>query len=194
MDNKLNPAAFDGDRAAKKDKGFMIFGLKSWIKALELAEGQKKSAGKYRYVVDGDATSGKIVLASDGSVVVGTERTRTEWSQIGKPARLASIALRATKDELEPTAPARVEYHFNVISSEAYLTVAGERLNSLGDVVYPSTISDWARLGRPIEQALFQQLNAARDYGNKNAEEITRAKMIKYGVIRKPRADESAAA
>lgn len=168
MDNKLNPAAFDGDRAAKKEKGFMIFGLKSWIKALELAEGQKKSAGKYRYVVDGDATSGKIVLASDGSTVSGSERTRTEWSQIGKPARLASIALRATKDELEQTAPARVEYHFNVISSEAYLTVAGERLNSLGEAVYPSTISDWARLGRPIEQALFQQLNAARDYGNKN--------------------------
>lgn len=189
MQTTHSPAAVDGDRSAKKEKGFMIFGLKSWIKALEMAEGQKKSAGKYRYVVDGDATVGKIVLSADGSVVAGTERSRQEWSNVGKPARLASIALRATKDDLEQTASERIEYHFNVITGEAYLTAGGERLS--GD--HPATVSDWAKLGRPIEQALFQQLNAARDYGNSNAEEVTRAKMIKYGVIRKPRADESAA-
>lgn len=191
MENKHTAA--DNDRSAKKEKGFMIFGLKSHIKALEMAEGQKKSVGKYRYVIDAEATSGKVVLASDGSTVDGTERTRSEWSAVGRPARLASIALRATKDDVEQSTQARVEYHFNVISGEAYLTVAGERLDNVGDIVCPATISDWARLGRPIEQALFQQLNAARDYGNTSAEEITRAKMIKYGVIRKPRAEESEA-
>jgi hypothetical protein len=182
----------DAEKALKKEKGFMVFGLKSYIKALEMANGHRKSAGEYRYTVDADAVYARIVLACDGSVVAGTERTRQQWAAIGKPARLASIALRATKDELESLTSERIEYTFNVVTGEAYLTAKGVRLSGDIDKPYGSTIADWAKVGQPIEQSLFQQLTAAREWGNKSAEEVTRNKMIKFGVIRKPKADEVA--
>lgn len=182
----------DAEKALKKEKGFMVFGLKSHIKALEMANGHRKSAGEYRYTVDADAGYARIVLASDGSVVAGTERTRQQWAAIGKPARLASIALRATKDELESLTSDRIEYTFNVVTGEAYLTAKGVRLSGDSDKPYGSTIAEWAKVGQPIEQSLFQQLTAAREWGNKSAEEVTRNKMIKFGVIRKPKADEAA--
>ncbi len=182
----------DAERALKKEKGFMVFGLKSHIKALEMANGHRKSAGEYRYTVDADAGYARIVLASDGSVVAGTERTRQQWAAIGKPARLASIALRATKDDLESLTNDRIEYTFNVVTGEAYLTAKGVRLSGDSDKPYGSTIAEWAKVGQPIEQSLFQQLTAAREWGNKSAEEVTRNKMIKFGVIRKPKADEAA--
>lgn len=178
--NKKTPT-IDPEKALKKAKGFMIFGLKSWIKALEIADGQKKSAGKYRYQVSEDASTGLIVLASDGSEVAGTNRSRDDWAAVGKPARLASIGLRARKDELEESTKERHEYTFNVISGEACLTCGGQRLDAEG-----VTISDWAAKGQPIEMALFQQLNVAIDWGHEAAVEDTRQRMIKYGVIRKP--------
>jgi len=187
--------AVDPEKVLKKEKGFMVFGLKSWIKALELANGHRKSAGEFRYVVAADASTAKVVRNSDGSVVEGTDRTRQEWAAIGKPARLASIALRATKDEIEQSTGERVEYSYNVVTGEAQLSVRGARLSGSpsGDTTYGATISEWAAIGQPIEQALFQQLTAAREWGNKSAEHVTREKMIRYGVIRKPRADDVAA-
>ncbi len=116
-------APVDPAKALKKAKGFMIFGLKSWVKALELADGSKRSLGKYRYVVTPDASRGHIVVAESGIVVEGTDRTREEWAKIGQPARLASIALRNAKDELD--ALERVEYTFNVVTGEAYLSRRG---------------------------------------------------------------------
>jgi len=186
MQKNRKTAPVDPARALKKAKGFMIFGLKSWVKALELSDGSKRSAGKYRYVVTADASSGHIVLASDGSIVEGTSRSREEWAKIGQPARLASIALRAAKDELDVLD--RVEYTFNVISGAAYLSRKGQRLAG-----HPETIAAWAEIGHPIETALFEQLFAAQEWGNKSAEDATRARMIKLGVIRPPKADESAA-
>ncbi|MBS1993328.1 MAG: hypothetical protein JSS86_11275 [Cyanobacteria bacterium SZAS LIN-2] len=179
------PASADPARALKKAKGFMIFGLKSWVKALELADGSKRSNGKYRYVVTPDASSGHIVLADGGGVVEGTVRSREEWAKIGQPARLASIALRAAKDELDQIE--RVEYTFNVVTGEAFLSRRGQRLADR-----PETISAWAEIGHPIETALFEQLTAAQEWGNKGAEDATRARMIKLGVIRPPKAEEGA--
>jgi len=177
----------DPARALKKAKGFMIFGLKSWVKALELADGSKRSIGKYRYVVTPDASSGHIVLTESGTVVEGTDRSREEWAKVGQPARLASIALRAAKDELE--AVERVEYTFNVITGEAFLSRRGQRVAGR-----PETISAWAEIGHPVETALFEQLFAAQEWGNKAAEDATRARMIKLGVIRPLKADENAPA
>jgi hypothetical protein len=178
-------APVDPARALKKAKGFMIFGLKSWVKALELSDGSKRSVGKYRYVVTPDASSGHIVLTESGVVVEGTERSREEWAKVGQPARLASIGLRAAKDELD--AVERVEYTFNVISGEAYLSRRGQRIAGR-----PETISAWAEIGHPVETALFEQLFAAQEWGNKSAEDTTRARMIKLGVIRPLKANETA--
>lgn len=191
--NNARKTAVDPEKILKKEKGFMVFGLKSWIKALELANGHRKSAGEFRYVVAADASTAKVVRLSDGSVVEGTERSRQEWAAIGKPARLASIALRATKDELEQASGERIEYSFNVITGDAFLSARGVRVTSNGSTAYGATIAAWATVGQPIEQSLFQQLTAAREWGNKSAEQVTRDKMIKYGVIRKPKADDVAA-
>lgn len=169
------------DRQLKKEQGFMVFGLKSHIKALEMADGHKKSQGKYRYVVADDASTARIIIAADESTVPGTDRTRQEWARIGRPARLASIALKATKDELESLG--RVEYTFNVTTGDAYLTVRGQRVTDR-----PTTVEEWAKIGAPLEKSLFEQLAVARDYGNAAAEAATREKMERYGVIRKPRA------
>jgi hypothetical protein len=182
--NRKSPASVDPARALKKAKGFMIFGLKSWVKALELADGSKKSNGKYRYVVTPDASSGHILVAADNTVVEGTDRSREDWAKIGQPARLASIGLRAAKDELD--AAERVEYTFNVITGEAYLSRRGQRVAG-----QPETIAAWAEIGHPVETALFEQLFAAQEWGNTTAEEVTRARMIKLGVIRPPKADEA---
>ena len=141
--NRISPASADPARALKKAKGFMIFGLKSWVKALELADGNKKSAGKYRYAVTADASSGHIFLAENGTVVEGTERSRDDWAKIGQPARLASIALRAAKDELN--IHERVEYTFNVITGEAFLSRRGQRVaGHPGD-----NRTAWAEIGHP---------------------------------------------
>jgi hypothetical protein len=185
--NRKLSTPVDPARALKKAKGFMIFGLKSWVKALELSDGSKRSAGKYRYVVTPDASTGHIELTESGTIVEGTERSREEWAKVGQPARLASIGLRAAKDELE--AVERVEYTFNVISGEAYLSSKGQRVAGR-----PETISAWAEIGHPVETALFEQLFAAQEWGNKSAEDVTRARMIKLGVIRPIKANENAPA
>lgn len=178
----------DPDKAAKKAKGFMIFGLKSWIKALEMTEGTKKSQGKFRYEVAADAASGRIVLISDGSVVEGTQKTRDQWAAIGKPARLASIGLRARKEELEFAFKERVEYTFDVTTGQATLTRANVLVE--GEA---TTIDAWAEKGQSVEKSLFQQLNVALEWGNAQAAETTRERMVKYGVIRKPVSGQDAA-
>jgi hypothetical protein len=172
----------DAERQSKKEQGFMVFGLKSFIKALEMADGDKKSSAKYRYQVDADASYAWIVLAADGTEVPETRRTRQEWAKIGRPARLASIALRATKDELDSLG--RVEYTFNVVTGEGYVTLDDERLADR-----PQTVQEWAKIGAPLEKSLFEQLGAAREWGNTDAEETTREKMIKYGVIRRSKTE-----
>lgn len=196
MTNTRKPAV-DAEKVIKKEKGFMVFGLKSWIKALEMANGHRRSQGQYRYVVSSDATTARVIFAESGETVPGTEMTRQQWAAIGKPARLASIALRATKDQIELATSDRVEYAFDVITGTATLSARGAVLTAdgVGDDArtFGTTIQDWAREGQPIEQSLFQQLNAAREWGNKSAEEATRDKMIKYGVIRKPKVDDQAA-
>ncbi len=180
----------DAEKLLKKAKGSMIFGLKAWIKALEMSEaGSKKSTSKYVYEVSADAATGCIKLASDGSVVEGTLKSRDDWAAIGKPARLASIGLRSRKDDLEAELKERIEYTFNVMTGEAFLTRAGVVMAD-----EPNGIAAWAAVGQPVEVRLFQQLNIAREYGNQTAFQVTRERMIKYGVIRKPPVDRSAAA
>lgn len=186
--NKRAGAA-DPETIAKKQKGSMIFGLKAWIKSLEMQEGGKKSEGRYRYEVSADASTGRIVLAADGTVVPGTEKTRAEWAAIGKPARLASIGLRSRKDELEDELKERVEYTFNVVTGEAYLSKAGEVLAS-----EPTGIAAWAAHGQPVEMKLFQQLNVAYEWNNAEAVRKTKERMIKYGIIRKQVSKDDTAA
>ena len=183
MNTNTNRTARSNDPAAaiKKAKGFMIFGLKSWIKALEMSEGNKKSEGKFRYEVSEDASSGRIVRTADGSEVEGTARTRDQWAAVGRPARLASIGLRARKEELENQLKERVEYTFDVTTGDARLTRNGELVAD-----EPTTIADWAVKGQAVEKSLFLQLNVAIEWGIQIAADTTRDRMIKYGVIRKP--------
>jgi len=187
--NHSRSAPVDAEKLLKKAKGSMIFGLKSWIKALEMADGSKKSEDKYCYDVAADASTGCIRLKADGSIVEGTFKSRDEWAAIGKPARLASIGLRSRKDDLEAELKERIEYTFNVMTGEAFLCRAGVVMAD-----EPNGIAAWAAVGQPVEVRLFQQLNIAREYGNQTAFQVTRERMIKYGVIRKPPVDRSAAA
>ncbi len=179
--NHSRSAPVDAEKLLKKAKGSMIFGLKSWIKALEMADGSKKSEDKYCYDVAADASTGCIRLKADGSIVEGTFKSRDEWAAIGKPARLASIGLRSRKDERESENKERVEYTFNVMTGEAHLSKGGVVITS-----EPVGIAAWAAVGQPVEVRLFQQLNVAREWGMEEAFNTTRERMIKYGVIRKP--------
>jgi hypothetical protein len=171
MNTNTNRTARSNDPAAaiKKAKGFMIFGLKSWIKALEMSEGNKKSEGKFRYEVSEDASSGRIVRTADGSEVEGTARTRDQWAAVGRPARLASIGLRARKEELENQLKERVEYTFDVTTGDARLTRNGELVAD-----EPTTIADWAVKGQAVEKSLFLQLNVAIEWGIQSAADTTR--------------------
>ncbi len=180
METKItNPS----DRAAQKMKGQAIQGLKAWIKALEIAENDRVSKNKYRYQIAEDGSTANIFLTADGSIVDGSLRSLADWAKIGAPSRLGLIALRFTKDELEQGGD-RVEYTLNVITGEAYLSRRGVRIEDK-----PQTVAGWAELGRPIEKRFFQSYNMALEFNNKEAAELERARMIKYGIFR-PRKNE----
>ncbi len=166
------------DRALQKRKGMAIKGLKAWIKALEMNEGTEVSQHKYRYEILEDGPAARVYLSENGTTVEGTHRSLEEWAAIGKPARLALIGLRFTKDQVERDGD-RVKYTMNVISGEAFLSRRGTRLEP-----HPSTIDGWSPIGKEVENKEFESLRIAKDYGNKDAAEAVRTNMVRWGIIR----------
>lgn len=165
-------------RALQKTKGKAIKGLKAYIKALELAEGTRVSQQKYRYEISTDGASARIFTAGDNQTVEGTERSLTDWSSIGAPARHALIGLRYTKEQIERT-EARVLYTLNVITQEAHISRDGEVLTA-----YPSTIDAWAEIGKEVERREFESHRAAKEYNNLDAIDFVLSNMVRWGIIR----------
>lgn len=183
--------------------GFAITALRAYIKALELNKGQFRSKGEYRYELpkpgnpDPKATA-RIFVVATNETVEGYEKPLDEWIKPGKQIRLAFIGLRQAKIALDEQAgkPVNVRYSLNAITGEASLTTRGEPLPDK-----PTTIAEWAKIGRDVEQPLFdalkkaqESLRAAVDYGSEDGQrdarkeiEELRAKMIACGVIRDPR-------
>ncbi|MCA9801612.1 MAG: hypothetical protein KC777_06475 [Cyanobacteria bacterium HKST-UBA02] len=173
--------------ALKKRKGMAIKGLKAYIKALEIAEGNRQSRARYRYEISQDGESARIFTAADGVTVEGTQRSLADWASIGAPARLALIALRYTKDKLDrPGEP--VFYTLNVITGEASITRQGELVSTdeTGSTL-PASTTAWAELGKAIERREFESLRAAKEYRNESAIGIVESNMIRWGIIRAPR-------
>jgi hypothetical protein len=153
--------------------------------------------------IDETAKTEQWEKSSSNQVVPGTEKTLEDWARPGKAIRLAKIGLIDTKITLEDEAArasdtAYVRYTYNCMSGEAFLDRNGTRLTEIPESVkehftkhgltsLPSTIEDWAKVGREVEKILFESLKAAQDYGSKDGEKDTRAKMIARGVIREPR-------
>jgi hypothetical protein len=165
----------------QKEVGFAIHGLRAYIKALELAEGIRVSKNKYRYEIAADRTSARIILSTEQTEVENTSRSLTDWAKLGKDARLGLIGLRAEKETLRETGQ-HVQYTLNVISNEAYLAKAGQRMTE-----HPQTISDWAKKGHEIEREKFEGLNAAIEFGFDDVASTIRKDMIRLGIIREPR-------
>ncbi len=174
------------DRALKTRKGMAIKGLKAWIKALELNENVRVSQQKYRYEIAEDGSRARIFLSANSETVEGTDRSLEDWANIGRPARLALIGLRYTKDQLELGGD-RVQYTMNVITGEAILARNGQNLSD-----QPTTIDGWADLAKPIEKTKFESLRMAQEWGNKDAEDSVIAEMVRWGIIRprKPGSDD----
>lgn len=166
------------EQNVKKLKGFTIRALKCWIKALELGEGVEVSQRAYRYELSKDGTTARIVRTADGSEVEGTNRTVEEWANVGRPARLALIGLKDRKIELREKGT-RVLFKLNVVTGEAFLHVNGVPMAE-----YPQTITEWAELGRAVEKPYFEQLNAAREWKIKDAEESVWKQMVARGIVR----------
>ena len=171
------------NRALQKSKGKAIKGLKAYIKALELGEGYRVSKQKYRYEIAEDGSTARVLTAADGVTVEGTERPLAEWAKIGTEARHALIGLRFTKDKLDRQG-ARVLYTLNVITQEANITQRGDLVED-----QPTTIAEWAKLGKTIEQREFESKRAAEDYNNADAVQTVIDNMVRWGIIRTPPKD-----
>ena len=165
----------------QKEVGFAIHGLRAYIKALELAKGVRVSTTEFRYEISADRVSARIVLSADSTEVEGTNKPLTEWSTIGKQARLGLIGLRAEKETIR-TAGQNVQYTLNVLTGEAHLSSNGTVVEDK-----PLTIKDWAVKGREVEKRLFESLNGALEFGCDDAAANVRADMIRLGVIRERR-------
>jgi hypothetical protein len=152
---------------------------------------------------DASLASEQFDKSSSNQVVAGTEKSLEEWARPGKAIRLAKIGLIDTKIVLEDDASRAsetvyVRYTYNCMTGEAFLDKNGTRLTEIpesvkenftkhGFTTLPSTIEEWAKVGREVEKLLFESLKAAQEYGSKDGEKDTRAKMIVRGVIREPR-------
>lgn len=180
MANNQNNA---GERALQKRKGMAISGLKAYIKGLELKDGVKVSQHEYRYEIAASGDTARVYVAATGSTV--SERTLTEWADLGKPCRLALIGLRYTKDQLERDGD-RVLYTLNVHTGEAHLSRRGEILTD-----QPTTIEAWAAIGKPIEKREFESLRVALDYHNEEAAASVKANMVRWGIIRATKGGQS---
>jgi hypothetical protein len=171
----------------QKEVGFAIHGLRAYIKALELAQGVRVSKNEYRYEIAADRLSARIVASADQTEVEGTSRPLTEWSKLGKQARLGLIGLRSEKEQSHQSGD-HVQYTLNVITNEAFLSKNGTRVEEK-----PQTIDEWAKTGREIEKRLFESLNGALEYNCDDAAKTVRAEMIRLGVIRERRTETGTA-
>ncbi len=175
---------------ARKIVGHAIHGLRPYIKALELAKGDKVSIGEFRYQISEDRGCARIIrnpaLGAETPLdqwltVEGTERSINEWAQLGKQARLAFIALKATKEKLRLDDD-HVQFTLNIITGDAFLSRNGEVVSD-----YPSTIAGWAPVGREVEVRYFESYNAALEWNNPTAAAAVRATMEKLGILRSER-------
>ncbi len=175
---------------ARKTVGHAIHGLRPYIKALELAKGDQVSQFEFRYQISEDRgsacilrnpTPGTETPLNDWLIVEGSERSISEWAQIGKQARLAFIALKSTKEQLRLKND-HVQFTLNVLTDEAFLSRNGEVLSD-----HPTTIAGWAPLGRDVEVRYFESYHAAIDWNNPTAAAGVRATMEKLGILRSER-------
>lgn len=183
--------------------GFAIIALRANVKALDMQSGSRKSTERFRYDIAKDRSAARIIdttiafdenqkteqweKSSANQVVTGTEKSLEEWARPGKSIRLAKIGLLDTKIAMEDEANRAseavfVRYTYNCVTGEAYLEKNGSRLTDK-----PSTIEEWAKIGREVEKGLFEGLKAAQDYGSQDGIADFRARMIARGVIREPR-------
>jgi hypothetical protein len=178
---------------ARKTVGHAIHGLRPYIKALEVARGITVSQGEFRYVIAEDRGSARIVCnpcpaeetpLSQWVTVEGTERAISDWAQIGKQVRLAFIGLKATKEKHRLDSD-HLQFRLNVLTGEACLSRDGEVLSE-----YPTTIADWAPVGREVEVRYFESYNAAIEWNNLTAAAGVRATMERLGILRSERAAE----
>jgi len=174
---------------AGKLTGFAIIALRATIKALELNSGQSRSNGEYRYEIPKQTSpdqtlTARIYRVATGEDVEGFNLSLEEWAKSGKQIRLAFIGLKSEKINLEDgeAKSGSVRYTLNAISGQASLSRNGTPISDK-----PTTIADWAKIGRDVEKPLFESLKAAQEYGSKDGEEEARAKMIALGIIRDPR-------
>ncbi len=175
---------------ARKTVGLAIHGLRPYIKALELSQGDSVSKGEFRYDISEDSGSARILRnpnpgsntsLNDWVTVDGTERSISDWAQIGKQARLAFIALKSIKEKLR-LHDDQVQFSLNVLTDEAHLTRKGELLTD-----YPTTIAGWAPLGHEVEVRYFESYNAAIEWNNPTAAAEVRATMERLGILRSER-------
>ena len=177
---------------ARKNVGHAIHGLRPHIKALELAEGVTKSTGQFRYEISADRRSARIVRnpqpgenipAHEWLVVDGTDRSIEDWAKAGKQSRLAFIALKSTKEKLR-LQNVHVQYSLNALNGQAFLTCDGAVMTE-----HPTTIRDWAPLGRAVEVRYFESYKAAIEWNNPAAAASVRATMETFGILRSERAE-----
>ncbi|HEY9732284.1 MAG TPA: hypothetical protein V6C89_10250 [Drouetiella sp.] len=176
--------------SARKTVGHAIHGLRPYIKALELARGITVSQGEYRYQISEDRGSARIICnpvsgadtpLSEWVTVESTERAISDWAQIGKQVRLAFIGLKATKEKHRLDGD-HVQFTLNVLTEQAFLSRNGEVLTD-----YPTTIADWAPVGREVEVRYFESYNAALEWNNQAAAAGVRATMERLGILRSER-------
>jgi len=184
MDSKTNNPG--------KLTGAAIIALRATIKALEMNAGQQRSTGQYRYEISkptgpNQAVTARIYEVATGADVEGYNKPLEEWAKLGKKVRLAFVGLKDAKIALEErpeqdTEVAYVRFTLNSISGSATLSKNGNLVEGK-----PTTIDEWAKIGREVEKPLFESLKMAQEYGSENGIRETRAKMIARGIIRAPR-------
>ena len=171
-------------KAKSKLFGAAIIGMRVFIKALELEEGQNqlKSQGWYRYQIDESRTTAFIYdTRVDGKVEKIVEMTIEEWAEHGKEMRLALIGLKATKAELEEKEEEEhvtVLFKLNVISGEAHLSNNGIVVAGL-----PTNIEDWADIGAAVEERMFRMLREADRSGSESNVWAIKAIMQELGIL-----------
>lgn len=182
-----------GNNTARKTVGHAIHGLRPYIKALELAQGETAPRAEFRYQIAEDRGTARIIRnptpgtstrLTDWIEVEGTDRPISEWAKMGKQARLAFIGLKATKEKLRQDND-HVQFALNILTGEAQLFRSGALLTE-----YPTTIEGWVPVGRQIEVRYFESYNAALEWNNHSAAAEVRAMMEKLGIMRSERVNK----
>lgn len=184
----------DKQNNTNKVRGNAMQSLRAFIHALTIRDGKADGQERYRYEINDAAGTARIFDVASGQTVDGFERSLDDWAKEGRKVRLAFIGLWDAKialDEEARQAGGNVKYvrfALNVLNGEAVITRNGENVEGK-----PTTIDEWAKIGREVEKPLFESLKAAQEYGSEAGVRETREKMIARRIIRAPREDKKPA-